>query len=379
MKGYIRKKDNNWQFTVDTGTDPITGKRKRKSKGGFRTKKECEAAMAEMITTIEKGQYFEASNMSLEDYMQKWIKEYAEIQVAYSTYKRYCELIDGYINKNLGKMELSKLKPLHVQEFYSRCINEYGLSSTTTKQIHAILNKALNQAVKWQIINVNPCLSVEKPKKAKVEMLVLDEIQLNKLLDRTKDMTIFLPILIGATTGMRLGEICGITWDNVDLKGNILYVKQQLQEVKGSLELVALKTKSSKRKIILLDYTINMLKEARKKQLENKLMLGDEYVNSNFVVQQWNGKPYNPKYISRNFRRVIKEYGIAEELKIPSIRFHDLRHTHATLLLKAGVNPKVVAERLGHTTVNMTLNTYSHVLPDMQKDAVDKLNNLLAK
>ena len=238
----------------------------------------------------------------------------------------------------------------------------------------------------------NPCILIKKPRRTKSEMKVLNEEQLDKLLNAIKHMTVYIPIMLASTTGMRLGEICGLRWKDVDLDNKFIQVKEQLQEVADKLELVSLKTTTSKRKIILLDYTIDALKELRDKQEANKNYLGDNYNRSGYVVCQNNGEPYQPSYLSRNYKRVMKEYkhkvtvdnetkelSLYELLDIPLIRFHDLRHTHATILLKSNIHPKIVAERLGHSDIKMTLETYSHILPDMQQQAVDTLNEIMKK
>lgn len=373
----FRKRNNKWEFTMYTGDRDANGKRERIYKGGFKTKKAAENAAALLITEIEKGTYFKVEKTTFDIYMEKFLTS-IKPQLTNKTFNTYKYIATKHLIPYFGKMELSKIKAIHVQEFYTESLKE--VSSTTVRHFHNLLNKAFNQAIKWQIVNINPCIAVDKPKRAKAELNVYDEVQLNKLLERLKNMTCYIPVMLAVTTGMRLGEIAGLTWDKVNLDEGIIYVEKQLQKVDDSLELLPLKTESSKRKIILLDYTIKELKQLNKEQKENKLKYGEYYQETNFVVcQKKTGLPYEPQYISRNYNRVMKEYGICEELNIPYIRFHDLRHTHATLMLKANINPKIVAERLGHSSVNLTLNTYSHVLPDMQKEAVNKLNNIICK
>lgn len=375
MRGSVRKKDNAWQYTVDIGKDPSTGKRRRKSKGGFRTKKDCEKAMSELITQIQNGNYFEESGLLFKDYLKKWLNSY-QSNVSPRTYIRYENDINKYISIHLGNIEISNLKPLHIQDFYNHCLKKLNLSPTTVIHFHAIIHKSLSQAVKWQLINFNPADSVEKPKKIRKEMVVWTQEEVNEVLKRTKDMTIYIPILLAVGTGMRRGEILGLTWDNVDFDDSVIYVQKQLQKINDQLILMQPKTKRSIRKITISTNIISVLKELKKEQFKNRLYLGENYNKNSFVVCQNDGRPYDPGYITKNFGRILKR--ICPELNIPIISFHDLRHTHATLLLKAGVNPKVVAERLGHTTVSMTLDTYSHVLPDMQKEVAEKIDKILS-
>lgn len=373
----FRKRNDKWEFTVYTGELDSKGKRERLYKGGFKTKKEAEKAAALLMAKIENGTYFKVDKITFDIYMEKFLNS-IKTQLANKTYTTYEYIANKHLIPYFGKLELSRIKAIHIQEFYTESLKK--VSSTTVRHFHNLLNKAFNQAIKWQIVNINPCLAVDKPKRTKTELKVYDEVQVNKLLERLKDMMAYYPTMLAVTTGMRLGEICGLTWDKVDLENGIIYVEKQLQKVDGSLELLPLKTESSKRKIILLDYTIKELKQLNIEQKENKLKYGEYYQETNFVVcQKKTGLPYDPEYISRNHLKVMKDYGICKELDIPYIRFHDLRHTHATLMLKANINPKIVAERLGHSSVNLTLNTYSHVLPDMQKEAVNKLNNIMSK
>ncbi|MDP4144125.1 MAG: site-specific integrase [Bacillota bacterium] len=378
----LKKRGDTWTFVVDIGRDPLTGKRKRKSKGGFKTKGECRAAAAEIISQFEKGTLIEETDLNLEDYLRKWLKEYAAKNTAYSTYSRYTEIINKTINPRLGKVPLAKLTALQIQEFYTYCIDTLKHSPNSVIRYHAVLSNALSMAVKWGLLNRNVCVNVSKPKKVHVEMKVLNESQLSKLLDGLKKTTLFIPVLIASQTGMRLGEICGLTWKAVDFDNSCLYVYSQLQPIDGKLLPVSLKTKSSRRKITLSSLLVNEFKELKNKQDLDRQDFGDGYNTGNYVVCQEDGRPYDPKYISGNFRRVIKEYKnkdgkcLAEQLEIPIIRFHDLRHTHATILLRADINPKVVSERLGHSSVSMTLDTYSHVLPDTQKDVANKLDEI---
>lgn len=376
----FRKRNNKWEFTMYTGDRDATGKRERIYKGGFKTKKEAEKTVAIILNQLEKGTYVKPDKLTVSEYMDKWLKEYAQTNVRYSTYKRYEQIIRVQIKPYMGHIELGKLNPLTIQEFYTYCKEKLNNSATSIRHYHSLLHKALNQAVKWRLISVNPVEAVEAPKKEEKQLQVYDQEQLNNLLERIKGMSVYYPVMLAATTGMRLGEIAGLTWDNVDLDKGIIYVKTQLQEVNGHLEVLPLKSKSSNRKIVLLDFTIKELKRLRIEQKENKLKYGEYYTDSNFVICiKETGLPYTPQYISRNFRRVLKEYGVCKDLNIPYIRFHDLRHTHATLMLKANIHPKIVAERLGHSTINLTLNTYSHVLPDMQQEAINKLNDIMCK
>lgn len=183
----------------------------------------------------------------------------------------------------------------------------------------------------------------------------------------------YLPVMLAITTGMRRGAIAAIQWDNVDLKKKMLYVQYSLQRIDGELKPMDTKTNKSRRSVALMDITIEALKEERKNQLERKLAYGEKYQDLNYVCCWDDGRPLDPDFISKKFNKIVKK------LDMPQIRFHDLRHTHATMLLKQGTNPKIVQERLGHATISTTMDIYSHALPEMQKEATEKLEKSLFK
>lgn len=375
LRGHIRRRGATYSIIVDIGSDE-DGKRKQKWYSGYKTKKDAEKALNNILVRLENGQFFTTEKMFLHQYLSMWLEDYAQLSLAYKTFTSYKDNIEKYINPHIGNISLQKLKPLHIQSFYKKCLADLSLSGTSTLYLHRILHVALKQAVKWQLLNTNPTDSVEPPKKGKEEMIVLDSSQVKNLLKRLEGTTLYMPVLLAVTTGARRAELCAARWSKIDFESKTLYIDSQLQKNKNNdLELMPTKTKSSKRTIELLSYTIPILKEHLEKQIHNKETLGEDYIDGDFVLCKIDGNPYDPDYITRNFARYMTK--LSKELSIPKIRFHDLRHTHATLLLKQGVHIKVVSERLGHASVSITLDTYSHVLPNMQKEAAKKLNDLL--
>ncbi len=366
MRGHIRKHGAGWQYTVELEPDPITGKRKQKSKGGFRTKKECEAAMNELINQIEKGEYFEVEKMTLKEYLEYWLDTYAKVNVAPRTYERYKELVN-HINSQLGGMWLNQLKAAHIQRFYSGLIDDGKLSNSTILKIHRVFHEALKHATSWQMIRYNPVDAVIPPRAERKEMKVWDVDTSSKFLEAIKGTTIYVPVALALQTGMREGEICALKWENVNLISKTLSVVNTLQKIDKKLTLKEPKTPKSRRAIALMDATVQLLKEHHRKQAAVKLT-SKEYNDQGFVCAWEDGRPYDPMYVCKKFSQLVKE------LDFPVIRFHDLRHTHATILLQQGVNPKIVSERLGHSNIGITLDTYSHVLPDMQREAAARLD-----
>lgn len=369
----------------------------REKKRGFFTKTEAKEEGERRELEIKKKAKlgYDIKDVITKDKNKITVKELLDLwslskkaSISPKTYSFY-QFMTGMINSDLGKLKAVKLKTEQIELFINKRLSN-GLSSTTAGHYYTVLNIAYNWAIQRGYVLRNPCRLMKKPKSERKEMHVYDETQLDKLFKSIKNYTIYYPTLLAATTGLRLGEICGLTWENVDLKNGIIQVKQQLQEVDKELITVPLKTKRSQRKIVLLDITIEALKELKIKQDFNKKYLEGIYNDSGFVICQSNGNPYNPQYMTRNFRRVLseqkhkinidgkqKELSLCQILNIPLIRFHDLRHSHATILLKANTNPKIVSERLGHADVGTTLNIYSHILPDMQRNAIDKLNRIM--
>lgn len=383
MRGHIRKHGAGYQYTVDLDPDPVTGYRRQKSKGGFKTLRLAEKEMNQLIAQIERGDYFEVCEMSINDYLEYWLKTYAKLKTAASTYKRYKEFTNTAI-KYIGKIKMSQLKPMHLQKFYSDLINEGKLSNSTILKIHRMLHLAFKNAVGWEMLKSNPADAVQAPRAEIIEMHVWDADTVNEFLETIKDKKLYIPVLLALQTGMREGEICALRWKDVDFKNGSIHVTKNMQCLNGEIILKDPKTKKSKRNIALMKSTIDILKNHKSKQV---LSINED---DNFVCCHEDGRPFRTVYVSREFAKLLKRLNIEyqeqkkkagykvkdTDVKFPVIRFHDLRHTHATLMLQAGINPKIVSERLGHANISITLDTYSHVLPDMQREAVEKLDDL---
>lgn len=370
--GSVRLNGTKYQYVISYSC-PTTGARKQITKSGFTSPKEAELEMKKKMIELEENGFVqqEKNKITVAQFLTTYLQD-IEHTVSYKTFQRYKSEINKVLIPEIGKVNLTDLKPTMIKAIWRKCIKA-GKSSTTVRHHHAVLRKALNTALKYGFIDKNPCQAVELPKKEHIEMNVLDDIQTSKLLERIKEYSIYWPIMLSVTTGLRVGELCGLKWKNVNLDEGYLEVKQQLQEENGELTLVPLKTKSSKRTVYLMNDTVQELKRLRIQQKKNRLQYMEYYREQDFVIAQVDGSPYNPAYISRDYRRVLKEKGICSELKIPYVRFHDLRHTHATLLLKSNINPKIVSERLGHSSITLTMDTYSHVLPSMQMEAMETL------
>ncbi|GAB6138012.1 tyrosine-type recombinase/integrase [Halanaerobaculum tunisiense] len=379
---HLRKRGkNSWQICIEKGRDPITGKRKRIYKTVNGTKKEAEKEMHKLAHEVETGAYIEPSEMTVKDFLLQWFEDYCESNLAPSTLESYEIIIKSHLIPALGNIKVSDLEPMHIKRYQTHKLKkgrrdgkEGGLSKRTVQYHHRVLSKALKHAVKWRVIDTNPAEVIEAPSPDTPEIKALTQEEVNKLLDKAEGWVYDL-IYIAVFTGMRRGELLAMRWNDIDFSEQIIQVKQSVTKVTGKdLEFRKPKTKSSIRPINVDDDIIKILNRRKKEQKQNKLRLGGKYnTKYNLVFCKVNGDPFLPQYATRKFNAV------AEKADLEEFRLHDLRHTHATLMLKADVHPKIVQERLGHSSINQTLDTYSHVIPSMQKEAVKKLKNTLNK
>lgn len=367
MKGYFRKRGDKWSFTLDVGKDDSTGKRKQKTVSGFKTKKEAEKACAELIAQVENDNYLEESEQLYGDYLLNYMETITKHQVRPTTYNLQYFIVTKHIIPSIGQIKIKRLKPEHLQTMYTRKKDE-GLSGAYIRTMHAIINKSLRKALEWEKIKQNVATVVTPPRIEKAKTNTWTQAQSIQFLDAIKSRKFgsrkfYVAYILAIYCGLRKGEILGLPWDNCDLEKGYVTIKQTLAKVKSRLFLQEPKTKGSIRRIKISPSVVEALMEHKKYQDEIKSQNPD-YQDNNLVIANWNGTPIDMPDLNKDFTAACAF------AKVPVIRFHDLRHTHATLLLQLGENPKVVSERLGHADVSITLNTYSHVLPDMQESLV---------
>ncbi|MGB3926504.1 MAG: site-specific integrase [Caldicoprobacterales bacterium] len=365
MRGHIRKYRGRWAGVVELGRDPVTGKRRQKWIYAD-TKKECEVLVAELIYKLESGTYFEPTKMSVAEYLRHWIKVHSP-NLAKSTVDDYTGVIENHLIPELGNLPLAKLSPLHLQDLYKRKQEEY--SGRTVQKIHRILRKALDVAVKTQLIKQNPADLVDTPKAKKYKPNIYDEKEFLTLLKTAEGTEHHIPILLAGGLGMRRGEIFGLKWRNVDFKNCKISVTQQLIPTSKGLVYDNPKTYSGTRIIEVPKYIIDLLKKQKKRQKEYKIFYGPEYVENDLVCCKPNGEPVNPSTYSHRFANFLKENGLKH------IRFHDLRHFNGTIMLKYNIPVKVASQRLGHSTTAITQDIYQHVLSEIDNEAAQKIND----
>ncbi len=378
-RGYIRSRgERRWQLSVELPPDPATGQRRRVYETVTGKRKQAEARLTELLRRHDTGQEVEEANLLLRDYLPMWLDKHAKSNLRQPTLIQYRQLIRAHILPALGGLSLRSIRPIHLQQFYSACLaggrkdGKGGLSPSTVKYLHAILSKALGTAVRWQMLHRNPVDAVEPPRATRQEMQYWTAAQVEAFLTAARKTLHYELYLTAIMTGLRRGELLGLRWRDLDLDTGKAAIRQAfVRAVDGSSAMTGPKTASGRRVVSLPESVVKTLRALRRRQREAQLVLGPEWEDHDLVFCSPNGSPQSPDVISRHFRRLVERVP-----DLPVIRFHDLRHTHATLMLSQGVHPKIVSERLGHSRITTTLDTYSHALPDLQEEAAAKLDAL---
>lgn len=363
-----RRKDGGWmaQYVVHTAD----GSRKRKTVYG-KTRIEVAAKLARALSQREDGLVFDDGGLTVEDYLGRWLKGSVRDTVRTSTYERNEQIVNLHVTPALGRLKLKALTPAQVRWFYREKLDQ-GLSSATVHKMHVVLHKALGQATRGGLIPRNVTEAVKVPQVRRKEIEPLSTEETKKLLAAARGDRFEALYVLAVTTGLRQGELLALRWDDVDLEGGTLRVRRTLTRVKGSYSLGDPKTAKSRRSVRLTETAVEALRAHLARQLEEIDRMGAFYQDSGLVIATEKGTIVNPTNLRRrSFAPLL------ERAKLPGMRFHDLRHTCATLLLTKNVNPKVVSEMLGHASISITLDTYSHVLPNMQDSAARALEEAL--
>lgn len=370
MDDGIRKWGAGWQAQVFVGRDPVTGKKKYRYKT-FRTKKEAVAwRLKQRQEYQDTGTIFEPSKLSLQQYLAGWLKT-IEPNVRPSTLEGYEIMVRKHIVPELGMVALAKLTPARVQIFYNE--QRENVSSRVLQYIHATLHRAMEQAVKLDLIRSNPTARVEKPKHTSKKMGILSPEQVGRFIEFTRSHRLAALWLLACTTGMRRGELCGLRWQDVDLDGGWVTIRQQLTDVGGKRIFQEPKTKAGKRTIPLLPEVVDSLRGWKARQDMERTLAGPDWQETGLVFTGDTGKPLHPNnLVKRDFR------GLLEKADLPAIRLHDLRHTVATYLASKGVPVNVIQLILGHSRASITSDVYAaHFTPHMARDAIACLRDIL--
>jgi integrase len=360
-EGSVYKRGKRWVGQVGSG--------KNRETKYFDTQREANEWRHKKVEQRRQGLNIQGSKVPLSKFLDDWLIV-ARTSVRPNTGDQYTQIVHQHINPTLGEILLRDLKPHYVQSLYKKKLAD-GISPRTTRIIHSVLHRALNHALKLELVVRNVSDAATLPKVPRKEMKTLDDYQVRQLLQVSKGTRMRVLFRIAVTTGLRQGEILGLKWSDLDWQTGRLQIQRQVQRRKGKgLVFCEPKSASGRRAIVLGKETIVILREHKEKQFKERIMAGDKWQENDLIFPTPIGTPQDCANVLKAFKSCLREAGL------PDLRFHDLRHTAATLMFQQGINPKVVQERLGHSDISLTLNTYSHVLPSMQEEVAEKMDEL---
>ena len=365
-EGSIKQRaDGLWEARVS-----LEGGKRRSFYG--KSRREAQDKLRTALRDIDAGLDLSADRQTVAQYLDKWLSASARPSVKVRTYEGYESIVRVRVAPRIGRKQLAKLTPLDLQALYTE-LAEAGLSARSIGHTHRVLHRAFDQAVKWNILARNPCHGTTAPRPQRTEMKVLTPEQVRAFLAATVDHPAHALYTLAVTSGMRAGELLGLQWGDIDLDAGHLTIRRALQQQNSAgLVFVTPQTAKSRRMTLLSQRAINALRAHRDRQTFHRRQVGSEWRDLDLVFPGPFGGPTDPSWSRQVF------YAALEAAGMPRVRFHDLRHTAATLALMQGVHPKVVSDMLGHGTVGLTLDTYSHLLPAMHQQAAGAMDAILA-
>ena len=371
-EGNIRKrKDGRWEGRFTAGHDPSTGKQVIKSVLG-KTQAEVKEKLKKAMDDAQKVDLTKSGKYTVGLWMDEWFENVAKIKVRASSHQTYKGYIENHIKPNIGNIPIEKLTTMDLQKFYRKLLTKgrierieskdqpKGLSAKTVRNINQVISSAMDLAVAQKIIPANPTNACALPKIEHQEMQTIPADQLQAFLQEAKATGVYEMYYIELATGLRRGELLGLKWQDIDWKNGVIKVRRQVARVEGQIKEAPLKTKNSYRTVTISQQAIEVLKGQKKK------------TNDAYVFPSPNGGPISPDSVNNMLKRVLERAGI------PKVRFHDLRHTFATIALQNGVDIKTVSGMLGHFSAGFTLDTYAHVTTSAQKEAAQTMGNVLS-
>jgi len=411
MQGHVRKRGKgSWEYIADIGMHAAercqkcgrrfwverkpkgvcpkcggrliaTEERRRQTKAGFATRKEAQATLNKVLVAIEEQSFVAPAKLSLGEYLKdEWLPA-IEATVRPSSYRSYVQHVECHVCPHIGSVQLQRLSGSQINALYAKLAlcgkkdGKSGLSPLSIRHVHAVLHRALKDAVRWECLTRNPIEAADPPSirgDGTKELTTWSAEQLRAFLDGTKGERLSPLWHLLAMTGMRRGEALGLRWEDVDLEAGRISVRRALIPNGATVVVSEPKTARGRRSVALDPETVEVLKAQAAQQLEDQTQ-AKHWTETGLVFTKEDGQAWHPEVISRFFRQAVKRS------KLPAIRLHDLRHTHATLALRAGIHPKVVSERLGHATIAITLDTYSHAIPAMQEEAAVRIAELVSR
>jgi integrase len=378
VRGHIRRRGQKWAVVVDLGRDPETGRRRQKWHSGYATRRAAERDLAEILSRLSRGTYVEPTIITVAEWLEQWLQAQRP-RLRPATFESYGQVLRGRVVPEIGAVPLQALTAARLDRLYAHLLTDGrarggALSPRSTRYTHTVLRRALGDAVRKGLIERNPTDAADPPSASEAKaptMRTWSAEEVSAFLRHVADDRLAAAWRVLATTGMRRGEVLGLRWRDLDLERGRATVVHTV--IEGPGEPRTSRPKGGRGRSVALDQaTARALRAHRKRQAEEKLMLAGAYFDRDLVFCREDGAPLWPRSFSRAFEHHAQAAGL------PRIRLHDLRHTWATLALGRAVHPKVVQERLGHATVAITLDVYSHAVPAMQEDAAERVAALFA-
>jgi integrase len=337
-----------------------------------KTRRDVAEKLSGVRRDVLEGRPVANEKLATGEYLQRWLNDVAKQRVRPMTWRGYEHLMRLHIVLMLGKVPLAKLTPQHVQSLITTKMRDGRLSPRTVQYMHSTLRAALNQAVRWRMIAYNPAAMASPPRVARGETPILTPDEARRLLDAAHGERLEALYSVALALGLRLGEALGLKWSDVDLDAGVLRVRRAAQRIPHEgIRLVEVKSANSRRALVMPATVVRQLREHRVRQLQERLA-ADDWTEMDLVFASETGTRLDGPNVTHRFHRILKRAGLRK------MRFHDLRHACASLLLAQGVHPRVVMETLGHSQISLTMNTYSHVLPALQRETADGMEAVLA-
>ena len=371
-RGYIRKRGvNRWQLVYDVPRGP-DGKRQQRYETVRGNKKEAQARLTQLLESLRRGQFIEPSQIAVGEYLTLWMDDYVTVNLKPRTIEGYAAIIRRHIVPILGHIRLRDLAPHQISRFYGDKLRS-GLTARTVLNFHRMLHRALEHAVDWQLIERNPADRVSLPRPTMTTARSFEAEEIPHLLEAFQSTPYFVPVQLGLYLGLRRGEVLGLRWQDIDFDARVLTVERTMHYVPGRGYLWGEpKSRGSRRVLSIPETTALVLRAHRERRHAELMQLGIPVLPGDQVVSQADGRLMKPNGLSHGFKRVATRAGF-------DLRFHDLRHTHATLLLSAGTPMPVVKDRMGHQSIATTVDTYGHVVASADVEASATFDSLVGR
>jgi len=380
MTGHIRRRGaKSWELKFDVGRDALTGRRATKYINFRGAKRQAEKELTRLLAAADKGEFVDRSRMTVDEFLNRWEKDWAEANLSPKTLERTSELVRKHIRPHLGALPVQKLKPATIAELYARLARDGrgqrgGLSASTIRHVHRLLHRALGHAVAWGLLVTNPVASVKPPRQVDVELEILGEDQVQKLLLKLRDDPLFLLVATALATGMRRGELLALRWSDIDLESARVRVERSIEQTRKGLRFKPPKTRHGRQRISFPASLVAELRSHWKRQQEQRLALGlGKSADDALVFAGPDGSPMSPLSVTKQWATLAERFGV------PRVTLHGLRHTHASQLIASGIDVLTVARRLGHGSPAVTLNIYGHLFSNTDDKAAEVMEAAFSK